>query len=118
MNQDARQSRRLVVIWSSRDAEVAENLVFMYVANALLRDWWDEVRLVVWGPSAETLAMEPGVRSGLETVRRAGVEVMACRACAENYGVVESLEELGVSVTYMGRPLTEMLQSGWTQLSF
>ena len=41
-----------------------------------------------------------------------GVEVLACRACADRYGVSEKLEELGIKVIYMGEPLTQYLKSG------
>jgi hypothetical protein len=32
--------------------------------------------------------------------------------------VVEELEDLGANVLYVGEPFTEMLKSGWTQLTF
>jgi hypothetical protein len=46
------------------------------------------------------------------------VDVEACAACAELYGVTEKLKELGVIVRGMGLPLTEMLQDeSWAVLS-
>ena len=47
-----------------------------------------------------------------------GVEVFACKACADLYGVSEKLEEIGLEVKYIGKDLSQMLQSGWTHLTF
>jgi hypothetical protein len=38
--------------------------------------------------------------------------VEACKNCADNFGVSEKLEKLGVVVRYMGLPLTEYLKNG------
>jgi hypothetical protein len=108
----------LVIIWTSRDREVAKNMVFMYAKNARLKDWWPEVRLVVWGPSAALIAEDAELQGELEEMKQAGVELLACRACADRYGVSERLESLGLEVIYMGQPLTHYLQSGLTVLTF
>jgi hypothetical protein len=39
----------LVVLWTSGDREVALNMVFKYTLNSKLKNWWSEVRLIVWG---------------------------------------------------------------------
>ena len=110
--------RRLVVVWSSGDREVALKTVFMYTRNSKKRGWWDEVRLVVWGPSARLLAGDGELREALSELSQAGVELLACKACTDLYGVSENLEALGIRVILMGVPLTEMLQGGWTCLTF
>ena len=43
---------------------------------------------------------------------------MACKACADSYGVSESLAGMGVEVKDMGQPLTEMLKGDWKDLTF
>jgi len=77
----------LVIVWTSRDREVAQNMVFMYAKNARLKDWWPEVRLVVWGPSAALIAGDAELQEELAELKQAGVELLACRACADRYGV-------------------------------
>jgi hypothetical protein len=110
--------RRLVVIWTSADREVALNMVFMYARNSLLKDWWDRVLLMVWGPAAKLVLEDPEIRQGLEELRQSGVVLWACRACAERYGIVAPLEALGLDVLYVGEPLTRMLQADWKSLTF
>jgi hypothetical protein len=116
VNQAAPDS--LVVVWSSGDPEVARKLVFMYTKNSRLRGWWDRVRLVVWGPSARLLAADRDLQEEIQEVKAAGVELLACRACADLYGVTGRLEALGIEVIFMGQPLTDMLKTGWTCLTF
>lgn len=108
----------LAVIWSSADREVALNLVYMYTANSLRHEWWDRVKLIIWGPSAELICQDEELQDQLAEVKAAGVELLACKACANNYGVADRLTELGVKVIYMGQPLTELLKSGWQVLTF
>lgn len=47
-----------------------------------------------------------------------GVEIIACKACSDNFGVTEKLENLGINVHYVGTSVTEMLKDGWYQLTF
>jgi len=108
----------LVIIWTSRDREVAKNMVFMYAKNSLLKDWWPAVRLVIWGPSSALISEDAELQAELEQMKQAGVELLACRACSDHYGVTERLESLGIEVIYMGQPLTTYLQSGLTVLTF
>lgn len=108
----------LVIIWTSRDPDVARNMVFMYARNARLEGYWDRVRLVVWGPSAQLLANDRQLQGEVAQLKAAGVEFQACRSCAQRYGVAAKLASLGIKVILMGKPLTEMLKSGWTCLTF
>ncbi len=109
---------KLVVIWSSGDREVARKLVFMYTKNSKLRDWWEKVDLVVWGPSAELIANDLGLQEELEDLQAAGVRLRACKACADMYGFSEKLETLGIEVVYMGVPLTDYLKAECKVLTF
>ncbi len=108
----------LAVIWSSADREAALNTVLMYSRNSKLNGWWDNVRLVVWGPSAKLLSEDIKLQAAVKNAAGAGVELLACRACADEYGVSGALEELGIDVKYMGIPLTDMIKEGWTVLTF
>ena len=46
----------------------------------------------------------------IRQIQEVGVKVYACKRCAESYGIVETLEKLGVEVKLMGEPLTGFLQ--------
>jgi len=109
---------RLGVVWTSGDRDVALKMVFMYTLNARRQGWFDEVRLVVWGPSAQLLTVDEELQTAVEQMKQEGVELVACKACSDSYGVSEELEALGVEVKYMGQPLTEMLKGDWEVVTF
>jgi hypothetical protein len=106
----------LAVLWTRGDKEFAMEMAFMYTLNAKKRGWWENVRLIVWGPSAPLLADDVDLQTLLSKMESEGVELEACRACAEHYEVDEDLEELGVDVRYMGEPMTEYLKDESTKV--
>ena len=108
---------KLAVICASGDREVALKMVFMYTLNSRKKKWWDTVRLIVWGPSAKLLTEDQELQEYVGRIKEQGVELLACKACADMYGVSDKLSALGVSVIYMGEPMTEMLKGGWATLS-
>jgi len=114
MSQEENQGRdgdRLVLLWASGDREVAEKMALMYALNSRLRGWWDRVLLIVWGASVQLLCRDQGLQKRLDDLLQAGVEVQACQACADMYGLSEQLRGMGVEVKYMGEPLTGILKS-------
>lgn len=113
----AAQDRQLIV-WTSADREVALNMVFMYSENAAKRGWMDTVRLLIWGPSGKLLVADPELQERLERLKAAGVELYACKACADGYGISEALTELGVTVVYTGTLLADSQKEGWHVLTF
>ena len=77
------EKKSLVVLWTSGDREVALKMVFMYTLNAKLKDWWQEVILIVWGPSAKLLSQDQELQGKIEQMKAAGVVMEACKACAD-----------------------------------
>ena len=116
--ESAIETSKLGVVWTSGDRDVALKMVFMYTLNAKSRNWFDEVRLVVWGPSAKLLSVDEELQQEVAKMKEAGVELVACKACADSYGVSNKLEELGVEVKYMGVPLSDMLKQDWKVVTF
>ena len=118
IGQDTSSSTRLAVIWSSADPEVANKVCFMYTHNAKRAKWFDEVTLIVWGPSAKLLATNKDLQAEIKSMRADGVKIQACQACSDSYGVSDQLRSLGIEVKYMGKPLTDILKQGWKVLTF
>ena len=108
----------LVVLWTSADREVALQMVFMYVLNSKLRNWWENITLIVWGPAEELLSYDVQLQMEMEKIIGSGVKVQACRKCSDNYGVSEKLEELGIEVVYMGEPFTTYVKEERHILTF
>ncbi len=51
------------IIWTSGDRDVAIKMVFMYAKNAKLKGWWNDVTMVIWGPSAKLLSQDKNFKS-------------------------------------------------------
>lgn len=116
--QDETTPSRLAVLWTSGDSEVAHNVAFMYAHNAKRAGWFDEVTLIVWGPSQRNLVGDKKLQDEIKAMQKDGVVVEACIACAMNYGVVEELKALGITVRGMGVPLSNYLKNGWKVITF
>ena len=115
---EANEPSKLFILWTSSDREVALKMVFMYTYNAKKNGWWDEIRFVIWGPSSKLLSVDVELQDYIKRMKDVGVEILACKACADMYGVSEKLEGLGIEVKYVGLPITEMLKSGWASMTF
>lgn len=118
--QQLRPEDKLVVVWTSGDRDVALKMVFMYTYNASTTrfGWWQDITLVVWGPSAKLLSEDPKLQEYVGKMKTAGIRLEACKACADMYEVSDSLRELGVDVKYMGDVLTGYVKEGRHVLTF
>lgn len=119
MNKEVRpgDSNELYVLWTSGNRETALSMVFMYTFNAKTKGWWKDVTLIVWGASSKLLAQDQELQERVRQMIDAGVDVVACVACADMFGVTKTLENLGIEVKGMGYPLTQLLKAGKTVLS-
>lgn len=109
---------KLVVVWSSDDPMVAKRVALMYPHAAIKNKWFDEVTLVIWGPSAKLISEDRELQKKISQMKNDGVEIKACIACATEYGVTELLIKLDYEVIPMGVPLTEYLKNGYKVLTF
>jgi len=110
-------SNKLAVLWTSGDPDVAEKMGFMYTYNAKKQGWFDEVVLIIWGPSAKLLSENKMLQDYVKKMQEAGVVVEACMACARMYEVDDDLAEMGIDVKGMGIPLSNYLKEGWSTIS-
>ncbi|MFH1194877.1 MAG: DsrE family protein [bacterium] len=108
------KSDELVILWTSGDKEVAENMVFMFTQNAPKYGWWEanKITLLIWGPSDKLLAEDEALQKRVVEMKTAGIKLEACKACADKYQVSEKLTALGVDVKYMGEVLANYIKEG------
>jgi len=102
---------KLLIVWSSGEIEVAKKLVLLYGSVMLERKYWDEATIMIWGPSAKLLAENVSLQEQFKIVRDSGVTFNACVVCTEEYGVSDTLKDLGVELIHTGEMLTESLQN-------
>jgi hypothetical protein len=104
------QRQKLTIVWSSGDPEVAHRMVLMYAHAAKTNKWFEEVRVIVWGPSSRLTAADKEIQGKLKAMKESGVILEACVVCADSYGVADHLRELGIDVKPMGKPLTDTIK--------
>ena len=110
--------RKLLIVWTTEEIEVAKKMVLLYGSVILPRGYWDEAHLMIWGPSARLLATNSEIQSMFKTLQESGVKSSACVVCSDDYGVSKKLQELGVETIHTGEFLTEALQDDWKVITF
>jgi hypothetical protein len=108
----------LLVVWTSGEREVALNMVLMYTYNSKVHGWWENLTLLIWGASTKLLSEDALLQEKIKEIKDAGIRVIACKKCAENYGIVEKIESMGIEVFYTGEFLTDWIKSGESMVTF
>ncbi len=110
---------KLVILWTSDDPLLAETVAFMYAHEAKVSKWFDEVTIIIWGPSAKLAAENIVIQQSLREMHRDGVVIKACIVCANEFGVNRALENLGfITIDIMGEVLTNYLKSDTRIITF
>jgi len=109
---------KVFVILSSGDREVALEVGLVYPLNATKKGWMDEVKVILFGPSQKVAANDMEVQGRVKDLLGEGVEVLACKWCADRMGITEKLEATGVKVVYVGSVISDLLKEGWVSLTF
>lgn len=104
-------SKQLYVLWTNADPITAEKMVFMYTINSLKKGWWDAIILIIWGATAKLVAEDQNIQDKVRQALEQGVKISACKACADQLGYTEKLEQLGIEVKYWGEPLTNLIKN-------
>jgi len=102
----------------SGDREVALEVGLVYPLNAAKKGWMDEVKVIFFGPSEKLAASDAEVQGRIKEILEAGVEVLACKWCADRMGITEKLEAAGIKVVYVGSVISDLLKEGWASLTF
>lgn len=109
---------KVFVILSSGDREVALEVGLVYPLNAKTKGWMDEVKVIIFGPSEKIAANDAEVQERLTELQEAGVEVMACKWCADRMNITDKFEAAGIKVVYVGSIISDLLKDGWASLTF
>ena len=103
--------KHLYVLWTNDNPVTAEKMVFMYAINSLIHNWWEKVTLIIWGASTKLVSQDVNIQEKIKEALDAVVHITACRACADQIGVTDTLEKLHIEVKYWGLPLTDILKN-------
>lgn len=109
---------KIFVILSTGDREVALEVGLVYPLNAAKEKWMDEVKLIIFGPAEKLAAYDMEVQAKLKELSRAGIDIIACKWCADRMEVTDLLEKAGIKVIRVGAIISQLLKDGWASLTF
>ena len=78
------EADKLAVLWTSADPDVAHRVCFMYTQAAKRSGWFNQVQLIVWGPSSKLLSEDKSLQDKVKAMIADGIDVKACKACADS----------------------------------
>lgn len=104
------EKNTLYILWTNADIHTSRYMVMMYARNSMLRGWWENVTIIVWGATAKLAAENEAIKEEIKIAQHAGVKFSACVSCANLLGVTEDLEAMGIEIKAWGPPLTELLK--------
>lgn len=110
-------SDRLAVILANDNAKVLE-MGLIYARNVVKHGWMNDMKLFLFGPSEVTIATNPDLQQLVEEIISEGTVPQACKWCSDKYGVSEKLSKLGCDVAYIGAPVSEAIQQGYTPMTW
>jgi hypothetical protein len=102
----------LLILWICGDKDVAEKMVFMYAINSIKEKLWNEVTLLIWGPSSKLISEDESIKDQIKEMTSIGVKVIASKQCTDSYGVSNKLSEIGIDVFNTGIFLTVWMKAG------
>ena len=105
------------ILWTTDNKETALNMICLYAHNAKLKGWIGNVQILIWGASQGLVAKDKEVQEKIKKMIADGVEVIACKKCAEDLGVENELKSCDMQVYYTGELLSSWVKSGESIIS-
>lgn len=100
----------LYMLWTNADVTTSKLMVFMYAGNSKRLEWWDTVTVIIWGATAKLTKENKEIQDELNHLMDSGVNVIACKACADELDATATLEKMDIPVDYLGTYLTDIIK--------
>jgi len=111
-------ANKVFAIITDSDREQALEVGLVYPTNCARYKWLDEVKVIFFGPSEKLAAYDIQVQERVKEMKDRGIEVFACKWCADRMGITPQLEAQGITVVYVGPIISQFIKDGWAQLTF
>jgi len=107
---------KVVIIVSTGDKmKAAAGLRYAYRAQT--ERWIDDVKVIFFGPSEWLLVGDQDIASVAKDIV-AVEKPVACKAFADRDGITGKLEEMGLTVDFVGPIISEYIKRGYVPLVF
>jgi len=104
----------LLIVISTDDVDTILKFPLLYGGVSIPRGYWKKVHVMFWGSSLIPASQNDKIMETIENMQAYEIEFTACIVCAEEYGVVEELEAIGVMCNHTGELLTQALKDDKT----
>ncbi len=104
-------NNHLYILWTNDNPITVDKMIFMYGINSIIRGWWEKVTIIVWGAAGVLVLKNEEIRKKINEAQEKGIHLIACKACADQLGITEGLQQLGIEVDYTGELLTNILKT-------
>jgi len=111
------QVRKILIILSTAERDKAM-AGLMLAKNTQENHWFDEVRVVLFGPVERLLSEDKEMADLGRDVFKVAARPVACKAFADDKPVSESLRGLGCEIEQVGGIIAEYIRNGFVPLVF
>lgn len=108
-----------IIISSGLEAKGKALAGMLFAKNVKIREYAEDVRVVFFGPSEQALAQgDPEFVQYYRDLSDAGVVSTACAKIAQDSGIKEELQTLGVGLEPVGSIITKHVAEGYEVITF
>ena len=107
-------SKKLLIIIASGDREKVLTAL-MYAKNTIKYGWIEDVRVVFFGPSENLLVGDTDVTASAAELAKVG-QPLACKFLSDRDGISEKIENLGITVDYVGSMISDLIKDGYAPM--
>ena len=105
----------VVIIATAEEQKALTGL--MYASKNLTEGWLDDVKVVFLGPSERLLVSSEEIAKAAKEMS-AEHKPLACKFVADNEGITEKIEAMGLKVEYVGTIIADLLKDGYLPMVF
>ena len=105
------------ILWTTDNKDTAMNMICLYAHNAKLQGWMENVSILIWGASQTLISQDKELQDKIKEMVKDGVEVVACKKCAQNLEVVDTLESCDINLYFTGELLSSWVKEGHSIIS-
>jgi hypothetical protein len=113
------QKKNLLIIIQTDNIDSILKFPLLYGGVSIPRGYWKRVHIMFWGASIKVASSNDEVKTKVQNMQKDGVEFSSCIVCAQEYGMVKELEDIGIVCNHTGELLNEALQNDreWATLT-
>ena len=111
-------SGNVLIMLQSGDPELIFHGV-QFAERAIVNQWMDNVKIVLWGPAEKTIAGLPPDNEIMVLIKKIQSypgkhnRILCCKACSDRYGISDKMLKLGFEVVHVGDITSNYLKLGY-----